>query len=108
MVNLADPTHHDYDEAPRDGSTLAGLPAWVRAVAIIGVPSAIALFLVWMGATEIPRIRQIAEANRVNDEQILRNQAAILSSEEQLLRVTQRVCSQTARTDDERTRCFDK
>lgn len=85
-----------------------GLPLWVRAVAVMGIPGAIALFLVWVGAQEVPRMRAVTDATH---EDVLRNREMLREHEEQsaaMYRMLQRICSNTATKDDERQRCFDK
>lgn len=83
------------------------LPMIARLVTIVGVPGLIALFLVYMGANMLPQIRQDVTLMRVEAGQ---HQGALLEAIEnqrRILRMLQRVCALTAKTDQERTRCFD-
>lgn len=84
------------------------LPWWVRAIAVIGIPGAIAVFLVWVGAQEVPKIKlEVASARAVSEQ----NQRLLMDHQEQtaaMYRMLQRICSNTARNDDDRQRCFDK
>lgn len=84
------------------------LKAWANAVGIVGIPGAIAIFLVYMGATEIPRMIRIVESVHA---QTLQNRDLIREQMEQtdmLVRVVQRTCSNAAKDESSRQRCFDK
>lgn len=83
------------------------MPWWVRAVAIIGIPGMLAIYLVYIGAQELPSIRRAAEQS---EKEVLRNREVISSlatQVEALGRQVQRICYNTAKTDAERDRCFD-
>ena len=90
------------------GNGLGGLPPWIRAVAIVGIPGAIAVFLVWMGAKEVPRISAQVVANSANIQAVKDQQAKQIDHDEEMYRMLQRICSNTAKTEDDRARCFDK
>lgn len=96
------PDHHSMN-----GDLIRSLPVWARVLALIGIPGAIAVFLVWQGASELPRLtRQQAE---------LAAEIARLQERVQLLQVNiatnrrmlQRICVNTGKTEEERERCFD-
>lgn len=97
------PERRNYDEG-----WLNGLPNWAKIIGIIGIPGAIAIFLVWMIANELPELvahanansNSIAELNRKIQEQQV--QADIT------FRLLQRICSNTAKTEFEKQRCFDQ
>lgn len=95
------------DDRRHDG-WIAGVPVWARAVAVVGIPGTIAIFLVWVGANEIPKIsRQV----QMNHDAIMRTQELIQQHSEQtaaMFRMLQRICSNTAKNEVERDRCFDK
>lgn len=91
-----------------DQSMLNGLPVWLRAATIIGIPGVIALYLVWVGASILPSmsrdmdaIKAIVAANQksLNDAEI------VMDAQYRLL---QRICSRVSKTDEERAGCFDK
>jgi hypothetical protein len=93
-------------EATRDFAS--SMPWWVRAVAIIGIPGVLVIYLVWMGAQEVPSIRRITEQNgaeTIRSREMIREQSIQI---ERTYRMIQRVCSNTAKTDEERLRCFDR
>lgn len=84
------------------------LPIWIKAIVALGVPAAIAIYLVWVGSNELPRLN-----NQVllTHEEVVRLKEAARQELEQLqanFRMLQRLCSNTAKTDDDRQRCFDK
>lgn len=105
--------HYDGYDGPerRNGGTadwLAGLPVWARVLGIIGIPSGIAVFLVWMGANYLPKISAQIEINaneirRIRDAQITHE-----AQSEYTFRLLQRICTNTAKTEFERQRCFDR
>lgn len=94
-----------HDGGDGEGS---GLVFWMRAVAVVGIPGAIAIFLVYVGATEIPKI---ARQTQQNHDAMMRMQEMSQQHSEHsaaMFRMLQRICSNTARNDAERERCFDK
>ena len=95
----------DYEgESRRSGD----LPWWVRSIAVIGIPGAIAVFLVWVGSQEIPKIKAETQATRQAVEALQRSIAEYQEQNSALLRMMQRVCSNTARNEYDRQRCFDR
>lgn len=83
------------------------LRAWASAIGVIGIPGAIAIFLVYMGATEIPRL-SLATQKAATEIQV--NQKLILDQTQKidrLIRIAQRICSNAARNEEQRDRCFD-
>lgn len=102
---------HDYDGPERRLDTNGwgtGLPIWVRAIALVGIPGAIAFFLVYIGAQTIPRMQ---ENLIVQQQQILKMQDLIsqhIQQQEALYRLMQRFCANAGRTQDEKDRCYDR
>lgn len=86
---------------------LTGVPSWVKAVAVVGIPGVIALFLVYQVASQLPKI----EERQVGMEKQLEQQRQAIEREtvklDQVYRQLQRICSNTAKSDDDRQRCFD-
>lgn len=97
-----------YTNGNGNGNGLGGLPPWARAAAIVGIPGTIAMFLVWMGASEVPKISSRVEQNQAALLTVIEIQRQQDRRTEDLVRLLQRLCSNTARTADDRTRCFDK
>lgn len=87
---------------------MSPLPVWLKAIVTLGVPGAIAIFLVWVGSQELPRLNR---QTLLTHEELVRVKDHTREVMEQLqanYRMLQRLCSNTAKTDDERARCFDK
>lgn len=78
----------------------------LRAVTYLGVPAAIALWLVYVGAAELPRIRILSETNAQQLATLQQQQREHERTDQEIRRLLQRVCSNTARTADDRERCF--
>ncbi len=87
---------------------LNGLPIWLRAATIIGIPGVIALYLVWVGASILPSMARDMDAIRAT---VAGNQKSLNASEitrDAQYRLLQRICSRVSKTDEERAGCFDK
>jgi hypothetical protein len=101
MPPVGPPERRDEEEL------VVGMPWYVRAIALIGIPGALAVYLVWIGGQELPAIDravvQIA-SDVVRNREMMREHAEELRRLHQLV---QRVCSSTAKTDEERAHCFD-
>lgn len=90
-----------------NGTGLAGLPNWARVVALVGVPSTIALFLVYALTTFATN--GLAELHRQMDahaQVMLQHDAETKRGSEAMTRVLLRICLNTSDTDDERQRCI--
>lgn len=90
-----------------NGRDWTSLKAWASAIGVIGIPGTIAVFLVYIGATEIPRMARAQETAVVE----IRENQRILTEQKQrlddLFRMAQRICSNVAKTEEQRERCFD-
>lgn len=73
------------------GTTL--LKAWASAIGIVGIPGAIAIFLVYVGASEIPKLTRGVE-QAINES---RQTRAILEHQiqqtQRLIEIAQRTCA---------------
>jgi len=111
-VDAAPPPAYDGPERrsrpPADPSPFAGLPQWARVIAMVGIPGAIALFLVWVGSQSLPEIKTELIAYRVEAERVRTTMQTQATQEEQIYRILQRICSEVAKTDEGRARCFDR
>lgn len=101
------PERRDYPNGNGNG-LLNGLPGWAKVVAVIGIPGALAFFLVWMNAQTLPSmqeqlIRQGEQAKRTQDMILEHGRQS-----EDLLRLMQRICANTAKDDTREQRCFDR
>jgi hypothetical protein len=100
--------HEDVSRGDSGGDPwLSGVPPWVKAVAVVGIPGVIALFLVYQVASQLPKL----EERQVAIEKSLDQQSQAVKQEsvkmDQMFRTLQRICSNTAKTDEDRQRCFD-
>lgn len=86
----------------------AGLPSWAKFIAVIGLPSVITLFLVWVGANYIPKIQTELVAYRIEAEKSRLAIERQINQNDQSYRVLQRICAEIAKTDEGRSRCFDR
>lgn len=89
-----------------NGNGLGGLPQWVRAIALVGVPSAIALYLVYnltgFATTGLASLQRQMDAHA---QVLIQHDANTLRNADALLRVMLRVCLNTAKNTDDRQRC---
>lgn len=97
-----------------NGSPLSGLPPWVRAVAVVGTPSVIAIYLIVVltgalahrvDAIDV-RLTAHAEVTTRAAEQL----RTLITDQErstgQMLELMRRICLNTARNDTERSACL--
>jgi hypothetical protein len=91
---------------PPANGTLS-LPLWARVIALVGIPGAIALFLVYMGAQTLPSIQTELQTLRIAYEKTQDTQREMVAKQLEIIRLLQRVCTNTAKTDQERAKCFD-
>jgi hypothetical protein len=101
----------EYDGLERrempDG-TLAGLPWLVKAIGFVGFPAAIAAYLIWIGAASLPTIQASMTTLTADHKRTLELISDHIRQQEDVLRMLQRVCSNTAKNDVEKQRCFDR
>ena len=90
------------------GRDWTSLRAWSQAIGIIGIPGAIAIFLVYIGATEIPKIARVQAQLLVELQQNRDRLTDQQESIEALMRVVQRACFNAAKDENGQQRCFDK
>lgn len=108
------PERRNYDRYPTDGSNgngnnpLGGLPLWSRVVAMVGIPGAIAFFLVWTGANILPKLQAELQAMRLESERARLMYEEKSERIDQAFRLLQRICSSVAKSEEERQRCFDR
>lgn len=101
-------SHERYsDDDYRNGSPFSGLPLWSRVVAMVGIPGAIAIFLVWTGASVLPKMHAEMQATRIENERARLMYEEKSQQIERTFRLLQRICSSVAKSEDERQRCFD-
>jgi len=74
----------------------------------IGVPAAIALFLVYMGAKTLPQMAENILLQRMATERLEALVREDGIKHEELLRMLRRICSNTSKDDEARERCFER
>ena len=101
-----------------NGSTdpMSGLPWWVRAIVIVGVPSAIALGLVWSDRIQLASdviangaiLRQIHAEAKAHDERVLQRFEGLGFQTGETNRILLAGCVNDAKTTEARERCVGK
>lgn len=101
-----------------NGNGLSQLPVWARIIALVGLPGALLIYVVYMGGSYLPnmvaKIDNIYSSVMQSRETVMENRQIIrdqfneqrLKAEAQY-KLLQRICVNTAKTEAERTRCFD-
>lgn len=91
-----------------NGRDWTSLKAWAQAIGLIGIPGAISIWLVYVLGTEIPKVVQKLDVliveTRLNREKIA-EQIELTNTQ---IRIAQRTCSNSAKDDNARQKCFDK
>ena len=86
---------------------MLGLPQWARVVALVGVPSAIAMGLVYALATfATGGLMELHQQLDVHARVMILHDEEAKRGTEAITRVLYRICLNTAKTDDERQRCI--
>lgn len=104
----------DVDMFESFNSNNGGLPPWVQTalilakiVGFIGAPTVIAVFLVYQGSNWLPKL-SAQETEALTQGKATREAVDRLSiKQDQTYRLLQRICSNTAKTSEDRQRCFD-
>jgi hypothetical protein len=103
--------HADYEgperREPSEG-TLSGLPWLVKAIGFVGFPAAIAAYLIYIGAATLPALQANVQTLAADHKRTLELVSDHIRQQEDVLRMLQRVCSNTAKNDVEKQRCFDR
>jgi hypothetical protein len=87
---------------------MEGLPTWARFIAAVGVPSAIALYLVWVLTAGVASAQQVeAMSKKVDDhtaatERQLERMTTVLETQVRLARV---ICRSVAKSDLAKADC---
>lgn len=90
---------------PRNDWT--SLSAWAEAVKTVGIPGAIAIGLVYAGATQVPKIVTKLEVLVVEVQATRELVREHINQQERILRVTQRTCWLAAKDDEGRKSCYE-
>ena len=95
------------EQPERNGNGWTSLKAWSQAIGLVGIPGAIALFLVYDGSTRRAELERQFQTIMIKQEETLQNQRALLIKMDNMIRVSVRACSNAARDEEARARCFD-
>ncbi len=92
---------------PKNGASNL-VTVYARAIGFVGIPGAIAIILVWIMASEIPKITRQTETNHaailINRENISR----LAAQTEEQLRLMRWICAGVQKNDADRRNCFEK
>lgn len=109
------PDRYTNGNSAKDGryDPLAGLPWWVRAIVMVGVPSAIALGLVWSDRAQLADqvhtngvlLRQIDADARAHDARVLLRFQELSTVTSETNRILTASCVNSATTVEARERC---
>lgn len=91
---------------PRNETWMSDLPVWLRASILLGVPSVIALFLVYVGATYAPQILAEVKAIHADQVEIRKAHEELKKQNDQILRSIQMYCVAIGKTEVDRLNCF--
>lgn len=87
-----------------------GVPTWMQLVVQVvfkfGVPSAIAVYLVWIGATNLPDLRLEMAAQRREIQQLQTTMLGIQQQGEEIRLIVQWICSNTSKSETAARACF--
>ncbi len=84
----------------------ATLKAWAQVIGMIGIPGVMAMWLVYVGSTEIPQIRRQQETIATEQRALRERQERVIELMNTLINVTQQACYNAGRDDNARQRCF--
>lgn len=91
-----------------NGRDWMSLKTWAQVIGFVGIPGAVTIWLVYVLSTEIPKAIQelhlLQVETRMNREKIS-EQIELTNT---LIRIAQRTCSNSAKDDNARQKCFDK
>lgn len=88
-----------------NGNTIT---AWGKVISQVGIPGVIAMAAFYYGATELPRLSHLLESAIVEIRQTRDLLREHMDQTDMLIRVLQRACSNSAKDENARQRCFDK
>jgi len=104
------PDRRDTDrrDSHGNGNGWTSLTAWGRFIGYVGVPAAIAGWLVYILGNNVPQIAQQQTVIIQQQAMLARQNDELKARLEQLIRIAQWHCYLVARTDDGRRDCYNK
>jgi len=91
-----------------ENGIFSSLPMWARVVAIVGIPGTLLSYLIYIGAQTLPAIQAELTALRIASEKNQLLYQSEVTQSEATFRLLQRICSNVAKSQEERQRCFDR
>ena len=95
---------------PFDDKELAALPTWLQLIVQVifkfGVPSAIAIYLVWIGASNLPTLRLELAAQHHELQQVQQTLTVIQAQTKEIQQTLNWLCYHAAKTEIEKRACF--
>ena len=104
---MADESRNNEAKHDQSGTMLSNLPLWARTITFVGIPGAIALYLVYIMSQTLPSILlgvEVLKQEAIKGREISQEQ---LAKQQDMYRLQQRICSNTAKDTLERGQCFD-
>lgn len=91
----------------------AGMPWWVRAIALVGVPALISMGLVFYGSLNIAgnvtanghAVAMLAQDAQLHDQRVMSRFEQLQRSADTQTRILRSICQSVARTDLQREKC---
>lgn len=106
VTNYAGPDRREHARNGSNGRDWTSLRAWAQAIGVVGIPGAIALWLVYMGSTEIPKLIK-GQAEIITEIRLQRQETAELKIQTNaLIRVARIACANAAKDDNARSNCY--
>jgi hypothetical protein len=85
-------------------------PSWIKLVTTVGVPSAIALYLVWVFTTTLMTDLNSVDKNMnlhvQATEKLVQEHNELIDIHDDVIRLLRRICVHTAETNQDRGMCF--
>ena len=102
--------YHGADRRTNGGveSLISSMPVWAKVVVILGPLPAMALGLVWLLATEVPKLSAMGRETIERDRQHIEQTTQHTEDTAAIFRMLQRICWNTAKDEAAREKCFDK
>ena len=93
-----------------DSMDTDGLPIWAKVIGLIGVPSAIAVYLVWALVSEIApglvKVNNLLADHIFQMSSFISGQQELKNQNESILRVLRTSCANQSKSDRDRENCL--
>lgn len=104
----------EFNGMSSNGSMFAGLPWWLRGIAVVGFPALAAIYLTWLVGQALPS-KVEAVQNKVNDVYAMEYQHNVVylekwtmqeQTQRELVAITRALCVNAAKDETARNRCL--